>query len=101
VLFSLFVIAAIVLQAWAWQRLVTRMLSGALSRGQGALRYTGWAFVPVIVFVALFMAMVGLEEWLGLALVPERSPLLVIPVFALSVLWTLAFWGRCLFLRRE
>jgi hypothetical protein len=99
-LFAFFVIGAIALPAWAWQRLLVRMRSGALSRGQGALRYAGWAFVPVVAFVAAFMAMVGLEEWLSVALVPERSPLLVIPVLALSVLWTLAFWIRCLFLRR-
>jgi Kef-type K+ transport system membrane component KefB len=51
-------------------------------------------------FVAIFMAMVGLEEWLNVALIEERAALLALPVLALSALGTIGFTVRCAFVRR-
>jgi hypothetical protein len=93
-------IGSIVLQAWAWRSLVGRLRAGTLTRLQTAARYAGWAFLPALSFVAVFVAMVGLEEWLGVALVEERAALLAWPVLALSVLGTIGFTVRCAFVRR-
>jgi len=32
-----------------------------------------WAFLPLLLFVGSFLAAVGVEEWLGLAVVPESA----------------------------
>jgi hypothetical protein len=45
--------------------------------------------------------MVGLEEWLNIALIGERAVLLAFPVFGMAVLGTAAFAVRCLFVRRH
>jgi hypothetical protein len=99
-MFVALLIGSIVLQAWAWRSLAGRLRGGALTRLQTAARYAGWAFLPVLLFVAVFMAMVGLEEWLKVALIEERAALLALPVVALSVLGTIGFTVRCAFVRR-
>ena len=52
-----------------------------------------------LLFVGGFAAMVGIEEWLHVALVEERAALLAFPVFGLSILGTVAFTVRCACLR--
>jgi hypothetical protein len=100
VLFVTLLIGSIILQAWAWRSLAGRLQGDTLTRLQTASRYAGWAFLPVLLFVAAFMAMVGLEEWLKVALIEERAALLAVPVLALSVLGTIGFTVRCAFVRR-
>jgi len=99
-MFLAFLMGSIVLQTWAWRRLVRRLEGGTLTGLQAASRYAGWAFLPVLLFVAIFMAMVGLEEWLNVALIEERAALLALPVLAVSVLGTSGFTVRCAFVRR-
>lgn len=96
----LLVISQIALQVWAWRGLIARLESGALTRFQGAAQYAGWAFLPLALFIAIYLALVGLEEWRHVALIGERTALLAVPVFALSVLGSMGFAVRCAFVRR-
>lgn len=98
-MFLLFLTGSVGLQVWAWHRLIGRVQAGALTRLQGVARYVCWAFLPVLLFVAGFLAMVGLEEWLRLALIEERAALLALPVLGLSVLGSAAFAVRSALVR--
>jgi len=99
-MFPLLLIGSVGLQAWAWRSLIRRLRGGTLTRLQCATRYAGLAFVPVLLFIAVLLAMVGLEEWLGLALVGERAALLALPTLGLSVLGSLGFVVRCALVRK-
>lgn len=100
-MFLIYLIGCVGMQAWAWRSVVRRLQAGTITRLQGASRYAGWAFVPVLLFVGGFAAMVGIEEWLHVALIQERAALLTLPVFGLAVLGTVVFTIRCAFLRRR
>jgi hypothetical protein len=93
--FFFFLIGSVGLQIWAWRSLTVRLAGGTATRLQSVLRYAGWALVPLLLLVGGFAAMIGIEELFDVALVGERSGLLAIPVFGLSVLGTLAFMIRC------
>jgi hypothetical protein len=94
-------IGSVGLQVWAWRRLIRRLQGGTIARIRGASSYAAWAFLPVLLFVGGFAVMVGIEEWLQVALIEERAALWAFPVFALSVLGTLAFTIRCAFVARR
>jgi hypothetical protein len=98
-MYVLALVGGIVLQAWAWRQLTSRLKTGAITKPQGMLRYAAWAFLPLFCLVGGFALMIGMEEWLSVALIEERAPLLVIPVFALGAFGTIAFVVRCLSLR--
>lgn len=98
-MFLIYLIGGVGLQVWAWRSLIKRLQGGTITRLQSASRYAGWAFLPVLLFVGGFAAMVGIEEWLQVALIEERAALMVLPMFGLSVLGTLAFTVRCAFVR--
>jgi hypothetical protein len=100
-MFLVYLIGCVAMQVWAWRSLIKRLRGGTITRLQSASRYAGWAFLPVLLFVGGFVAMVGIEEWLHVAFVEERAALLAFPVFGLSVLGTVAFTVRCAFLRRR
>ena len=92
------------LQAWTWHRLSGRVASGELSKLRGAARYGLWALVPLLLFVASFFGAVGLEEWLGVALLSEsmaRATLLIV-AFLLGVagLGSACFGVRCVLIKR-
>lgn len=95
------VIGSLGVQLWAWRSLTWRLQAGSITRLRSVLRYTGWALLPVVLFVAGFAAMAGIEEWLQVALIEERAALLAIPVLGLSVLGTASFAIRCAFVRRR
>jgi len=92
------------LQAWTWRRLSGRVSSGQLSRLQAAVRYGLWALVPLLVFVGAFFGAVGLEEWLGVALLPEsmaRATLLIVGfLLGLAGLGSACFGVRCVLIQR-
>ena len=96
--------AVLALQAWTWHRLSGRIASGQLTKLQGTVRYGLWALVPLLVFVFFFFAAVGLEEWLGVALVSESlgRATLLIAAFLLSAaaLGSACFGIRCAFIKR-
>jgi len=98
-MFLIYLIGCVGMQVWAWRSVVRRLQGGTITRLQGASRYAGWAFLPVLLFVGGFAAMVGIEEWLQVALIEERAALLAFPVFGLAVLGTVAFTVRCALLR--
>jgi hypothetical protein len=98
-MFPLLLIGQIALQVWAWRRLFGRLKDGTLTRLQGAARYAGWAFLPVVLFVVIYFAMVGLEEWRHVALIEERTALLFLPVFALSAISSIGLAVRCVLVR--
>ena len=96
--------AVVALQAWTWQRLSGRIASGRLTKLQGTVRYGLWALVPLLVFVAFFFAAVGLEEWLGVALVSESlgraTPLIAAFLLSAAGLGSACFGIRCAFIKR-
>ena len=98
-MFPLLLIGQIALQVWAWRRLIRRLKSGRLTGFQGAARYAGWALLPVALFITIYLVLVGLEEWRHVALIGERTALLVVPVFALSLFGSIGFAVRCAFVR--
>jgi hypothetical protein len=99
-MFPLLLVGHIALQVWAWRRVSRRLRSGAIGRLHGATRYTAWAFLPVALFISIYLALAGLEEWRQVALIGERTALLALPVLALSALGSIAFAVRCAFVRR-
>lgn len=100
-MFLVCLIGSVGLQVWAWRRLIRRLRAGTITTLRGASAYAAWAFLPVVLFVVGFAVTVGIEEWLQVPLVEERAALWALPVFALSVLGTLAFTIRCAFVARR
>jgi hypothetical protein len=99
-MFLAFLIGSVGLQVWAWRRSTKGLAGGAATKLQIVLTYAGWAFVPLLLLVGGLAAMIGIEGLFDVALVGERTALLAIPVFGLSVLGTLAFTVRCALWRR-
>jgi hypothetical protein len=100
-MFFVCLIGSVGLQVWAWRRLIRRLKDGTTTKLRGAASYAAWAFLPVLVFGGGFAVMVGLEEWLQVALIYERAALWAFPVFALSVLGTIAFAISCALVARR
>jgi hypothetical protein len=93
----------VVLQACAWRELSARVTSGALTSAGAVGRYLVWAVMPTVLFVTAFLSAVGLEEWLGVALIGESMARATLPlgVFLIGVagLGTLCFGVRCAWLK--
>jgi hypothetical protein len=94
-MFVLFLIGCLGVQVWAWRSVGRRLQAHTITRLRAFWTYAGWAFLPVLLFVGGFAAMVGIEEWLQIAVIGERAALLAFPVFVLSVLGTAVFGIRC------
>jgi len=100
----LFLLAgSVALQAWAWQRLRRRVVSGGISRLGGSVRFGAWALAPLLAFVGFFLGLVGLEELSGAALIPEPVGRAALPIAALllaiaGIGW-LCFSIACVFAR--
>jgi hypothetical protein len=81
-----------------------RIAAGELTRLQGTVRYGLWALVPLALYVALFFGAVGLEEWLGVAMISEsvgRATLLLAGVLlGVAALGSTCFGVRCVFIKR-
>ncbi len=95
----LFLMVSVGLQIWAWRSQIQRVRVGALTKMGGALRYAGWAFLPLLLFASVYLAMVGVEEWLHVAVIEERTALLALPMLGLSTLGSVGFAVRCAFVR--
>ncbi len=100
-----FLSAVLALQAWKWQRLSERIASGQLTKLQGFVHYGLWALVPLLLFVASFFGAVGLEEWLGVALLSESlgraTPLIAAFLLGAAGLGSACFGVRCAFIKRS
>lgn len=73
-------VGTITLHLWAWRRLQSRIKSGAMSKVAALLQYGAWALAPPILFVALSLSAVGVEELTGAAIISEplgRAALLI------------------------
>jgi len=103
-MFFLILVVVLALQAWAWHRLSGRVASGSLTRTGAGIRYALWALVPLLVYLAGFIGGVGLEEWLGIALISEpmgRATLLIVAfLLGTAGLGSLCFRIRCALIRR-
>jgi hypothetical protein len=104
-MFLALLIAALALQAWGWARLATGVRSGRLGCGQAVLRYSGLALLPFAGLVAAFFPLVGLEEWLGVAVLSEpvsrAAPLAGLVLLVLVVAGSGAFAAWCALRRRS
>lgn len=104
-MFLLILSIALALQAWTWTHLARRVVSGELPRLSASARYAMWASVPAVVFLMGFFGAVGLEELLGLALIPEtlaRATVLIMAgLLGIAVLGSLVFVVRCAFLKHK
>lgn len=98
-MFLIYLMGCVGIQVWAWRSLIRRLRRGSITRLQSVCRYAGWAFLPILLFVGGYAALVGIEEWLHVAIIAERAALLVFPVVGVSVLGTAAYTVRCAFLR--
>ena len=76
-------LGSIGLQAWAWRSLQRRVISGTVSKSGALLRYGGWALVPLVLFMGLFLGAIGAEELSGAAIIPEPLGRAALPVAAL------------------
>ena len=103
-MFLVILAGVLALQGWTWQRLSGRITAGELTRLQGTVRYGLWALVPLVLYVALFFGAVGLEEWLGVAVISEpmgRATLLIAAVLlGVAGLGSACFGVRCVFIKR-
>jgi len=99
---AVLLIAVLALQVWVWNSLVTRVRSGRLSPARAVLRYTGAALLPVVGLAIVFFTLVGLEEWLGIAVLSEpfsrATPLLALLLIGLFVIGSLGFALWCTYL---
>ncbi len=90
------------LAACAWQ--YRRMRSGRRTRRAAILRCAVFSVLPVVLYVGLFLALVGVEELAGVALIGDgyaRSlPLVVIAGLGLAFIGTLVLTVLALFVRR-
>lgn len=90
-------------QAWMWNRLSGRIACGGLTKLQGVLRYGLWALLPLLLFVAFSFGAVGLEEWLGVAVISEpmgRATLLIVAfLLVIAGLGSACFSLRCAFIK--
>lgn len=97
-------VGSLALQVWAWRTISKRIEWGGMTKLQGAARYAFWAFLPLLVFVGIFFGAVGVEEWLGVALISEPvargTPLVALLLFTLSGLGWLGFAVRSAFLHK-
>jgi hypothetical protein len=84
-------LGSIALQVWAWRSLQRRVMSGAVTRPAALLRYGGWALLPLLLFVGLFLSAIGAEELTGTATIPE--PLARIALLIAALLLGLAGLG--------
>lgn len=96
----LVILAGVVaLQVWAWRELSEGVASGALSKAHAVAWYIIWALIPTVLFVAAFLGAVGLEEWLGVALIGESMARAALPLgiflLGLAGLGSLCFGVRC------
>lgn len=102
-LFILVAVAAF--QGWTWHRLSGRVESGALTKLQAIVRYGLWAQAPPLLFLGIFFGAVGLEEWLGIALLSEPTARATAPIVALLLgiagLGSACFGVRCAFIKRS
>jgi len=92
-------VGSIALQIWAWRRLRGRVVAGDVTRFGGVVRYGGWAFAPLLLYVGFFFGLVGLEELSGAAIIPEPVGRATLPVAALllgvALLGSLSFSILC------
>jgi hypothetical protein len=97
----------IALQTLQWRRLARGVSSGLLTKRRAMTRYVVWALAPIFSLAAAFLAAVGLEEWLGVAIVSRASestiraaPFLGIILLGLAGLGSVGFVVRCVWLKR-
>lgn len=98
-LLLVYLIGCVGLQIWSGRSLIARVRTGRITKWRAAGRYAGWSFLPVLVFVAGFAVLVGIEESFDLAIIDERTALLGLPVIGLSTVGTVAFWIVCAVVR--
>ena len=101
-LLTLCIILAI--QIWTWNHLAQQVASAKMTKIGAIGRYTLWASVPMIIYFIVFFRAVGLEEWLGLVLIPEPLARATFPILAVllgsTILGSLFFAIRSTFLKR-
>ena len=107
-MFAGLLIGALALQVWVWRSLAARVRSRQLTPGRAIARYAGAALLPVAGLAIVFFSLVGLEEWLGIALLSEpfsrATPIAALLLTAIFVIGSLTFTAWCAYVgawRRE
>jgi len=97
------VFLSVALQAHAFRSLARRVRRGDSSRLRAVLLYPFYALLPCVGVAAVFMLLVGLEEWSRAAIIPEPAARVLLLVLALlasmGILGWLAFGARVVFVR--
>ena len=98
-LLALCIILAI--QIWTWNHLPQQVATGKMTKIGAIGGYTLWASVPMIIYFIVLFGAVGLEEWLGLALILEPLARATVPILAVllgsTILASLSFAIRSTF----
>ena len=98
-----FLMAALALQVWVWSRLARSVRIGCLSVPRAVARYVGAALLPFTGLAAAFFALVGLEEWQGVALLSEplsrATPIAALLLIAFALVGSTVFAVCCAYVR--
>jgi hypothetical protein len=68
---QLAVLATLALAILMLVRLRRRVAARQISPGKAVLKYLGWTLTPLVLLVATFFALIGIEELSSGALIPE------------------------------
>ena len=89
----------LLLHVWTWTYLKQRLSQGTLTRAGAVSRYAFLTSAPAVLFVMGFFLVMGLEEWLAVAMIPESLGRAGLPILAglvlMAVLSTCCFALRC------
>jgi len=101
-MFAVLVIGALALQVWVWRTLAERVRSRRLNPGKAIARYAGAALLPIAGLAIVLFSLVGLEEWLGIAVLSEpfsrATPIAALLLIAIFAIGSLAFAVWCAYL---
>jgi hypothetical protein len=65
----------------------------------GALRFAAWALLPLVLFIGLFLAAIGIEEEFGASVLSEpmgrATPFIVLALLALAMVTSVSFAVAC------
>ena len=89
----------LLLHVWTWTHLTQRLSQGTLTRAGAVGRYAFLTSAPAVLFLMGLLLVMGLEEWLAVAMIPESLGRAGFPILAglllMAVLSTCCFALRC------
>ncbi len=76
-----------------WQ--INKVMTGSCTKGKATVLYAAFTLVPVVLYGALFLLLIGVEEFTDLAIIGEgyarTLPLIIVGGLAVTLLTSLLF----------